>query len=112
MPFPREQNPAQFETIIHRVVEDQRLAVVTIHSGSPKRPATLGPEGLLELHRTVTDLHDRARKGELEAVAFIGADGWFVAGADLSVMGEITSRSDAFILAARGHEVLDRKSVV
>src|SRR5690625_1302347 len=105
MPFPPEQNPAHFETIIHRVVEDQRLAVVTIHSGSPKRPATLGPEGLLELHRTVTDLHDRARKGELEAVAFIGADGWFVAGADLSVMGEITTRSDAFILAARGHEV-------
>lgn len=105
MPFPREQHPAQFETIVHRVVDDHRLAVVTIHSGSPNRPATLGPEGLLELHKVVTDLHQRANNGELEAVAFIGADGWFVAGADLSVMGEISSRSDAFVLASRGHEV-------
>jgi len=79
--------------------------LVTLDNGSgAATPTTLGPRGLTELHATLTELRDRAGRGEIAAVAVTGAPPHFVAGADLRSTAAIADADRAAALARLGHD--------
>jgi len=84
------------------------LALVRLdnHAG-PRRPTTLGPNTLIGLGEVLTDQAERARAGEIAAVAVTGKPGFLVAGADLGSIKELTEPADGARLARLGHEVYD-----
>lgn len=85
---------------------DRPLALVRLAPNHPTRPATLGPRGLGELEAALTAVRERARNGEIAAVAVIGRGRTFLAGADLDVVAATTDREDARRLGAAGHAAL------
>lgn len=60
------------------------LALLTLdnHAG-PRRPTTLGPNSLIGIGEVLDAQAQRARDGEIAAVAIVGKPGFLVAGADL-----------------------------
>jgi 3-hydroxyacyl-CoA dehydrogenase/enoyl-CoA hydratase/carnithine racemase len=84
------------------------LALITLdnHAG-PRRPTTLGPNTLIGLGQVIAGQAGRARAGEIAAVAVTGKPGFFVAGADLGSIQELTDPADGARLARLGHEVYD-----
>ncbi|MEG0363482.1 MAG: 3-hydroxyacyl-CoA dehydrogenase NAD-binding domain-containing protein [Aurantimicrobium sp.] len=103
------------EVVTHSFVRDiplpsgKVLALVTLDNGLDyKRPNTLGPQGLLELDKTLVALSDRAAQGEIHGVAVTGKEFILAAGADLSRVGEVPSKAMAVKLAQLGHRALGR----
>lgn len=101
------------EVITHSVVtnhtvgtNNKKIALITLDNNN-SRPATLGPNTLIELGQTIEHQAQRAREGEIEALAIIGKPGCFAAGADLGSMKSLTEPSDGQMLAELGHTALD-----
>ena len=81
------------------------LALVTLDNGRDHtKPNTLGPAGMAGLRDVVARLDERARAGEIQAVAFTGKPFIFAVGADLTGVPQIGSREDALAIARLGHE--------
>jgi len=83
--------------------EDGLLTQLTLTNGT-QRPTTLGPRGLQNLADALKEARARAEAGEIDAVGVTGIEPWFLAGADLTVMKEVTTREEALRLARAGHE--------
>src|SRR5690625_5555346 len=82
------------------------LALITLdNQEGPRRPNTLGPNGMAELRAALTDIAERARRGEIVAAAVTGKMFHFAAGADLHGAASITTEADARGIAETGHEV-------
>ncbi|MEY5017143.1 MAG: hypothetical protein RL431_192 [Actinomycetota bacterium] len=103
------------ETVTHTFVRDVRLpsgrvlALVTLDNGlGPRRPATLGPRGLLELADALDELATRAAERSISGVAITGVDGVLAAGADLGLMGALPDKSAATTVARLGHYALGK----
>jgi 3-hydroxyacyl-CoA dehydrogenase/enoyl-CoA hydratase/carnithine racemase len=101
------------EVVTHSFVRDvtlpsgKTLALVTLDNGRDHtRPNTLGPLTLLELRDTLAGLRTRAAAGEIAGVALTGKPFILAAGADLSKVSDIPSRSVASLLPQLGHQVL------
>ena len=103
------------EKVTHALVRDVRLphglgtlALVTLDNGfDHTRPSTLGPQGVAELTTSLTAVRNRALAGEVVAVAVTGKPYVFAAGADLTLVGAIASRAEAFELGHAGHAAYD-----
>jgi len=99
------------ERVTHALVSDVPLpdgggvvALVTLDNGLDRsKPTTLGPRGLAELEATLRRLADRARAGEIAAVAVTGSPPVFAAGADLGTVAAIADAEQARAVARRGH---------
>ncbi|WP_159620791.1 3-hydroxyacyl-CoA dehydrogenase NAD-binding domain-containing protein [Ruania rhizosphaerae] len=103
------------ERITHALVRDVQLedlgvlALITLDNGAgPRKPNTLGPQGLDELRAALTVLTQRARDGEIVAVAVTGKQFHFAAGADLHGAAGVTDRASARAIAEAGHETFAR----
>ncbi|WP_221584448.1 3-hydroxyacyl-CoA dehydrogenase NAD-binding domain-containing protein [Microbacterium sp. G2-8] len=103
------------EVVTHSLTRDvalpsgRTLALITLHNGHDhKRPNTLGPLTLRELGETLDALRERASAGEIDAVAVTGKPYIFAAGADLSQIGALKERSNALLIAQRGHQVFGK----
>jgi len=103
------------EIVTHSFVRDiplskgRTLALITLDNGRDHaRPNTLGPVTIMELDRVLDELRARAAQGEIAGVAITGKPHILAAGADLSKVSEITSRSTAKKLAQLGHRVLGK----
>jgi 3-hydroxyacyl-CoA dehydrogenase/enoyl-CoA hydratase/carnithine racemase len=84
------------------------LALLTLdnHAG-PRRPTTLGPRTLIGLGQVLDDQAERARRGEIAAVAITGKPGFLVAGADLGAFKRLTNGDEGALLARLGHDVFN-----
>lgn len=104
MSAPTEQHVTQVSTADFPLPTGGVLAQLTLGTDS-NRPLTLGPAGMKNLRKALSDATERSRRGEIQALAVTGTAPYFLAGADLRVMGEITSREQALELGSLGHEV-------
>ena len=85
------------------------LALITLDNGRDHtRPNTLGPRTLERLDTTLDELHDRARRQDIRAIAITGKPFIFAAGADLSKVSTLASRENARLMAQYGHFVLGK----
>lgn len=99
------------EVITHSLVEDVPLpggrgamALITLDNGlDHSRPTTLGPATLIEFGRTLENLKDRARSGEISAVALTGKPYFLAAGADLSTVKSLKTAEQGRLMAELGH---------
>ncbi|RFA09446.1 3-hydroxyacyl-CoA dehydrogenase [Subtercola boreus] len=103
------------EVVTHSYVRDiplpsgKVLALVTLDNGRDHtRPSTLGPVTLLEYGQTLDALALRAAAGEIHAVGVTGKPFILAAGADLSKVGEVSSRDLAKKMAQLGHHTLSK----
>lgn len=81
------------------------LALVTVDNGlDHTKPTTLGTGGIAALHETLAALRERARAGEVAAVAVTGKPWCFVAGADLTLVGRLDGADAARAVARAGHD--------
>ena len=100
------------ERVTHALVRDVRLpgdlgtlALVTLDNGlDHTKPTTLGPEGIAELTGVLRAQRERARAGEIAALAVTGKPYFLAAGADLTQVATVTSRDEALALGRGGHE--------
>ncbi|SEE04294.1 3-hydroxyacyl-CoA dehydrogenase NAD-binding domain-containing protein [Ruania alba] len=99
------------ERVTHSLVRDVTLsghgtlALITLDNGAgPRKPNTVGPEGMAELRAALESLTIRARAGEIVGVAVTGKPFHFAAGADLHGAAELTSPEAARGIAVAGHE--------
>lgn len=82
------------------------LVLITLDNGHDHtRPNTLGPGGMTGLRDVVARAEQRARAGEICAVAFTGKPFVFAVGADLTGVPKLRDRDDALGIARLGHEV-------
>ena len=82
-----------------------RFALITLDNGEePTRPSTLGPAGLASLDEAV----DRARASDADAIVITGKPSWFLAGADLAMIGAAGSEAESAKSFLAGHEVFRR----
>jgi 3-hydroxyacyl-CoA dehydrogenase/enoyl-CoA hydratase/carnithine racemase len=103
------------EVVTHSYVRDvtlpsgRVLALVTLDNDRDhRRPTTLGPVTLVEFRETLDGLRARAAAGEIQAIGVTGKPFFLAAGADLSKVSSIRSKSDAKKLAQLGHEALGK----
>jgi len=107
------------EVVTHSFVRDitlasgRTLALITLDNGRDHtRPNTLGPVTLLELDGVLDQLTARAKAGEIDGVGVTGKPFILAAGADLSKVGDLPSRSAALKMAQLGHHVLGKLSTL
>ncbi len=107
------------EVVTHSYVRDvplsdgRVLALVTLDNGRDHtRPNTLGPKSLLEYAETLDRLAERAKAGDIQAVAVTGKPFILAAGADLSKIAEIPNREIALRMAQLGHHALGKLHTV
>lgn len=98
-----ERHVTRVETADFLLPDDGLLTQLTLTNDSD-RPVTLGPQGLENLREALENAHKRAADGEIHAVAVTGTAPFFLAGADLTVMEQVTSREQAVELGAAGHD--------
>ena len=103
------------EVITHSYVRDipisdhRTLALVTLDNGRDHtRPSTLGPVTLVEFAATLDGLKARAARGEIAGVAVTGKPFFLAAGADLSQVGSIRTRTAGKKMAELGHYALGK----
>ena len=85
------------------------LQLITLDNGRDHtRPNTLGPLTLFELSDALDTAKQRAAAGEIAGVAITGKPFILAAGADLSKVGELTSRAVAKQMAQLGHATLGK----
>lgn len=87
------------------------LALLTLdnHAGA-RRPTTLGPNSLIGIGQALDAQSQRARDGEIAAVAIVGKPGFLVAGADLGSIKRLTRHEHGQLMAELGHEVYNTLS--
>ncbi|WP_313814262.1 3-hydroxyacyl-CoA dehydrogenase NAD-binding domain-containing protein [Glutamicibacter sp.] len=102
------------ETITHSLVKDvalpsgKTLALLTLDNGlDHRKPTTLGPNGLIELHAALQVQAQRAKNGEIHALAITGKPYFLIAGADLSAVTRLSAPSQAAAMATLGHQAYD-----
>ena len=98
-----EQHVTRVESADFPLPDDGLLAQLTLTNDS-SRPITLGPKGLENLRESLTEARQRAERGEIHAIAVIGTDPFFLAGADLHFMNQVDTRDHALELARAGHD--------
>lgn len=105
------------EVVTHSFVRDipmpsgRTIALVTLDNGMDHtRPNTLGPKTLLEYLGVLDELAERAKRGEIHAVATTGKPWILAAGADLSKVSQITSPEIGKLMAQLGHFALGRQA--
>ncbi|MFV0425712.1 MAG: 3-hydroxyacyl-CoA dehydrogenase NAD-binding domain-containing protein [Beutenbergiaceae bacterium] len=82
------------------------IALITLDNGAgPRKPNTLGPQGLARLGEAMAQLTARARSGDIQAIAITGKPLHFAAGADLHVAAAIETEADAKAMAVLGQQV-------
>ena len=98
------------ETVTHSYVKDvalpsgKTMALLTLDNGlDHKKPTTLGPNGLLELRAALEVQAERAKNGEIHALAITGKPFFLIAGADLSAVTRLSEPSQATAMASLGH---------
>lgn len=85
------------------------MALITMDNGfDHTKPTTLGFGGLLNLEDALDVVRRRAAAGEIVAVGITGKPFIFAAGADLTLIAQVTEREQALALARFGHEVMGR----
>ncbi len=106
---------AKDEVVTHSFVRDvpisagRTLALVTLDNGRDHtRPNTLGPASLLEYAQTLDRLAERAKLGEIHAVAVTGKPFILAAGADLSKVSQLPNREVGKQMAQLGHYALGK----
>lgn len=111
--FPRLATAEFDEVVTHSHVRDialrsgRTMALITLDNGRDHtRPSTLGPATLFELGDTLEAQRERARNGEIDAIAVTGKPYFLAAGADLSNVGRLPDRATAAELPRLGHRVL------
>jgi len=100
------------ERVTHSLVRDVRLpgglgtlALVTLDNGlDHTKPTTLGPQGIAELTAVLRAQQERARAGEIAALAVTGKPYFLAAGADLMQVAGVTTHDEALALGRGGHE--------
>lgn len=81
------------------------LALITLDNGEDfTKPNTLGPEGIRQLHEALQTQTERAKAGEIIAVAVTGKPFHFAAGADLHQAVQVKDRADGVAVAKAGHD--------
>ncbi|NAZ74479.1 3-hydroxyacyl-CoA dehydrogenase [Kineococcus sp. T13] len=85
-----------------------RMALLTLDSGDPRRPFTLGPATLPELGAAIERAERLVLDEGLVAIGVTGANGVFCAGADLKAVARTPSPEEAAATGALGHAVLGR----
>jgi 3-hydroxyacyl-CoA dehydrogenase/enoyl-CoA hydratase/carnithine racemase len=103
---------AELERVTDALVRDVTLpgdlgtlALVTVDNGlDHTKPTTLGPGGLQRIREALLAQQERARAGEVAAVAVTGKPYYLAAGADLRIMGLLDSEDDARTIAQLGHD--------
>ncbi|MGJ3403397.1 3-hydroxyacyl-CoA dehydrogenase NAD-binding domain-containing protein [Glutamicibacter sp. Je.9.36] len=98
------------ETVTHTFVKDvalprgKTMALLTLDNGlDHKKPTTLGPNGLLELRAALEVQAERAKNGEIDALAITGKPYFLIAGADLSAVTRLSAPDQATAMASLGH---------
>ncbi|MEG0213257.1 MAG: 3-hydroxyacyl-CoA dehydrogenase NAD-binding domain-containing protein [Glutamicibacter sp.] len=98
------------ETVTHTFVKDvalpsgKTLALLTLDNGlDHKKPTTLGPNGLLELRAALEVQAERAKNGEIDALAITGKPYFLIAGADLSAVTRLSAPDQSTAMASLGH---------
>ncbi len=82
-----------------------RFALITLDNGADHtKPNTMGPAGL----RSLSDALDLADASDVDAVAITGKPFWFLAGADLAMLGGSADRDQAGLGLRAGHAVFRR----
>lgn len=103
------------EVVTHSYVRDiplsgsRTMALITLDNGRDHtRPNTIGPRTLLEYAEVLDTLTERARRGEIHAVAVTGKPFILAAGADLSGVANIPDVETARKLGQLGHYALGK----
>lgn len=103
------------EVITHSYVNDVRLpsgktlALITLDNNKDHtRPSTLGPLTLKEFSEKLEELEERAKRGEIQAVAVTGKPYFLAAGADLSKAGKLDSTRAGRLFVELGHFALGK----
>ena len=103
------------EVITHSYVNDvtlpsgKILALITLDNNKDHtRPSTLGPLTLKEFSEKLEGLEDRAKRGEIQAVAVTGKPYFLAAGADLSKAGKLDSSRAGRLFVELGHFALGK----
>jgi 3-hydroxyacyl-CoA dehydrogenase/enoyl-CoA hydratase/carnithine racemase len=99
------------ERVTHALVRDVELpgglgtlALVTLDNGlDHTKPNTLGPLGMAGLAERLTELRERAARGEIAAIAITGKPYILAAGADLLGASAVATRHQALELGRMGH---------
>jgi 3-hydroxyacyl-CoA dehydrogenase/enoyl-CoA hydratase/carnithine racemase len=103
--FPAEVVTKAYSRVIDVPGLPGTLALITIDNGHDHtRPSTFGPAGLASLDAAL----DEAFAAEPAAIAVTGKPFVFAVGADLSGIGELSRREDAFRIGKTGHDVFRR----
>jgi 3-hydroxyacyl-CoA dehydrogenase/enoyl-CoA hydratase/carnithine racemase len=83
------------------------VALITLDNGRDHtRPSTFGPGGLVSLDAALDEVE--AHSPAVRAIAVTGKPFIFAVGADLSGIGQVASREQAFAIGRFGHEVFAR----
>jgi len=86
-----------------------RAALITLDNGKDHtKPNTFGVGGLRSLAQALDQVQAAAEAGEIVAVAVTGKPFIFGVGADLTGVGQITSRDQAHAVGRAGHDTLRR----
>ena len=86
-----------------------RAALITLDNGKDHtKPNTFGVGGLRSLAQALDQVQAAAEAGEIVAVAVTGKPFIFGVGADLTGVGQITSRDQAHSVGRAGHDTLRR----
>lgn len=104
MSGPTEQHVTCVETVDFPLSDGTKLRQLTL-SNAAQRPITLGPTGLENLRKALTQAHEDAVVGKIAALAITGNERYFLAGADLTVMEQIADGQHAAELGRTGHAV-------
>lgn len=85
------------------------LALLTLDNGHDHtKPTTFGPAGLLGIDAALDSVVARIATDDVRAVAVTGKPFIFAVGADLTGVGQVTSREQALAVARLGHDVFRR----
>ncbi|APF39790.1 3-hydroxyacyl-CoA dehydrogenase NAD-binding domain-containing protein [Neomicrococcus aestuarii] len=99
------------EIVTHSLITDvtlpngSTLALLTLDNQlDGSKPTTLGPATLIELGKTLETQRERARSGEIAALAVTGKPGYLVAGADLTSVAALKTEAEGRGIAQVGHD--------
>jgi 3-hydroxyacyl-CoA dehydrogenase/enoyl-CoA hydratase/carnithine racemase len=82
-----------------------RFALITLDNGEDHtKPNTIGPAGLASLDEAI----DRAEASDVDAIAITGKPFWFLAGADLAMIGGASDEAEGARALKAGHDVFRR----
>lgn len=89
--------------------QGSRIAVLTLHNDSAKRPETLGPRSMQELLNAVDDVRKLAEDGSVDGIMIEGTAPTFAAGVDLTLVSTLAADPETPITAvgAMGHDFVE-----